>query len=143
MRYVVTIFHSDTFAPDVESAVGDAAGVSILTRVTIKAGNPRQAAARAYVRRVGKVRSRLFREMNAPQALVEFETSVRSVGKALRRGPSGLGDYYHDNLVEAWYFRVEEGTSPRRACCERSRPCSESGPHLPWRFATFFTPSLN
>lgn len=106
MTYTCAIWNHDCTFP------GGTARPSCLTLVAttrVKANSSRAAAAKGYVRCVGRRRARLLQEvLHAPAALIRQETDWRAIATSLMRSPDRLGDCYcFDNLVEAWYITVQ------------------------------------
>ncbi len=110
MRYLCTIYNRDF-------AFGGPNSVLVGT-TTVGARNLREAAARAYVRCVGRKRAVVLRqELKAPRAVIAQETNVRAIAVSLRKTSTRMGDcYLLDNMVEAWDIHVEpvRSTSPQQ-----------------------------
>jgi hypothetical protein len=111
MKYRCAIYNYDyTFtAPMPGMSTSPHVPASLVAIVTVSAPSPRQAAARAYVRRVGRRRARLFQEMfPGPKSLAERESNPRAVARELQRTANWIGDCWQlDNRAEAWFIRVE------------------------------------
>jgi len=116
MHYVCTIYHFDhTFAypdfgqyPDFGTERYDVPATQVaLTPVCAR--NEREAAAKAYVSTIGRVRARKLRELNAPQGCIDVATKHRVLAKGLKRVENWLGFVwcFHNHMVEAWYIRVD------------------------------------
>jgi hypothetical protein len=110
MRFLCTIYSHDEQCGGVPGGPGLQPRVEApLATVTVSGRSLREAAARAYVRGVGRTRARILRDhLKAPRAVFAQETNVKAIAAGLRRTSSGLGDCYQlDNLLEAWYIKVE------------------------------------
>lgn len=110
MRYLCTIFtHDCTFSGGKGSVGTDPAFDSPVASVIVSGLNRRDAAARAYVRCVGRQRARWLREQGmAPEEVVAQETSRRAIAASLRKIPRRIGECYEmDNLYQAWSIKVE------------------------------------
>ncbi len=90
------------------------ADVTLVGTARVRAGSPRAAAAKGYVRCVGRGRARLLKDfLQASPTLIQQETDWRAIAPGLMRSSNRLGDCYcFDNLVEAWYITVEPASSP-------------------------------
>jgi hypothetical protein len=113
VTFLCTIYSQDsTFG----SAEADAsAGPATLVGTTaILAANPRQAAAKGYVRCVGRQRAWLLKEvLHAPKGIVRHELDWRALAPGLMRSETRFGDCYSfDNLVETWFIKVEPARLP-------------------------------
>ena len=125
MQFVCTIYGHDY------SAGGPPAWLSarpvLVTAprtVTVSGGNLREAAARAYVRCVGRRRARLLcSRQHAPRRVALQEADAKAIAASLRKTPSPGGACYQlDNLVEAWFIRVEAAPPlPRRPLLRQLR----------------------
>jgi hypothetical protein len=106
------------------------AGVTLVGQTAVRAAGPRQAAAKGYVRCVGRRRARLLKDVfQAPQTCVENETNWRAIAPGLMRSSNRLGDCYcFDNVLEAWYILVSPAALPlpRRRLSRRSSLSSHS-----------------
>jgi hypothetical protein len=133
MHYVCTIYHFDhTFAypdfgqyPDFGTERYDVPATQVaLTPVCAR--NEREAAAKAYVSTIGRVRARKLRELNAPQGCIDVATKYRMLAKGLSRMENCLGSTLMlHNLVEAWYIRVDPiAPCPRAARAVQRRRLS-------------------
>ncbi len=107
--------HNYTFGDD-EPRLGLAfAALARVAVVSVRAGNLRAAAARAYVRTAGRLRARVLRRINAPSFLIELETDAGLLEQGLTPAAFWLGDcFVWDNAVEAWYITVEQCDAYRR-----------------------------
>jgi hypothetical protein len=140
MTFVCTIYNHDyTFGKGGEAS---SACMTLIAQTAIRAGSPRSAAAKVYVRCVGRRRARLLHDVfQAPPSLIQNETNWRAIAPGLMRSSSRLGDCYcFDNLVEAWYIVVTPTTLPLPA---KRLPQSSRQP-LPRRLLrSLRSPSLN
>lgn len=69
------------------------------------ADSPRNAAARAWVRTVGRARVRKLHELNAPIAIIEHEGDPQQIASELATCDLWIGECFKlDNLAEAWYI---------------------------------------
>jgi hypothetical protein len=112
MTFVCSIYNHDyTFG---NSADADPACVTLIARTAVRAGSPRSAAAKVYVRCVGRRRARLLQDvLQAPPSLIQNETDWRAIAPGLMWSSGRLGDCYcFDNLIEAWYIVVTPATLP-------------------------------
>jgi hypothetical protein len=120
MKYRCAIYNYDYTFPTVDSASVPPAlpenwlhsphvPAALVGMVTVQASTPKQAAARAYVRRVGKRRARFLQgTVQAPKALIERESSPRAIARDLVQTTNWIGSCWRlDNLMEAWFIRVE------------------------------------
>jgi hypothetical protein len=84
--------------------------------VTVSGQTVREAAARAYVRCVGRRRARLLcSRQHAPRRVALQEADPKAIAASLRKTPAPGGACYQlDNLVEAWFIRVEPAPPLRR-----------------------------
>lgn len=115
--YLCTIYNYDYTFGDDEALLGPHYVPAVrVARVAVLARNGREAAARAYVRTVGRVRARKLRELNAPAGCLLAETRWRTLARGLGRTSNWLGDcFVYDNRVEAFYVRVERRPAALRA----------------------------
>jgi hypothetical protein len=110
----LSYFHCVIFNHDYTSQDQEAwfrPGCTRVVRVataTVFARCRRAAAARAYVRTVGKARARFLRDLNAPAIVIEIESRWRTLARGLQRAHIWPGDclFVWDNQVEAFYVRV-------------------------------------
>jgi hypothetical protein len=115
MTFFCTIWNRDcTFGEGTGRTQPAMAGVTLVGTARVRAGSPRAAAAKGYVRCVGRGQARLLKDvLKAPPALIQQETDWRAIAPGLMRSSGRLGDCYcFDNLVEAWYITVEPPASP-------------------------------
>ena len=129
MRYLCTIFSDGTFGGGSADRPGDGPTLSVVaTRIGVSGRSLREAAARAYIRCVGRQRARLMRvKRKAPRRLAAQETNVRAIAASLRLTSGRHGTCYQlDNLVEVWYITVEPVPTPAHP----SRPPRSARSHL-------------
>jgi hypothetical protein len=134
MTFLCTIYNHDyTFGPAGEPTP---AGVTLVGQAAVRAGSARAAAAKGYVRCVGRPRARLLAQL-LPAGAVQrrHETDWRAIAPGLMRSSGRMGDCYcFDNLVEAWYIQVVPAAVPLPA--KRLR-------HPPRHFLSGQNPSPN
>lgn len=110
MRYLCTIYTQDcSFAARKTFAETEPRFDSPLASVIVEGSSLRDAAARAYVRCVGRHRARgLRRKAVIPNEVIAQETSPRAIAASLRKVARRVGECYEmDNLVEAWSIQVQ------------------------------------
>jgi hypothetical protein len=125
-RYRCTIFYANFNTEDHVAAV---------LACSVRGRNAREAAARTYVRMVGRARAQKLLELNAPVVLIRSviltETCWRVVARAIGRArlwfgrcfvmEDPFGAYYEDPFG-AYYIRVERQSAvPRSASRQRTR----------------------
>jgi hypothetical protein len=78
-------------------------------QVVVSGRNLRQAAARAYVKCIGRRRAKeMLRNLDAPREVIQQETSCKAIAASLRKTARRIGECYElDNFVEAWSIKVE------------------------------------
>jgi hypothetical protein len=134
MRFVCTIYNRDyTFGgknngtgPD-ESGDPGVEGVSVVaSSVMVTARNQREAAARAYIRHVGRPRARFLREqLDAPRRLIAQETNPAAIAASLRKLRGALGEGYEmDNFVQGWFITVHRAPMGTRASHRAPQECT-------------------
>jgi hypothetical protein len=129
MRYLCTIYTHDLSLTGKNGFVGtEPAFNSPLATVVVPGPEMRQAAARAYVRCVGRDRARWLRqEAKAPDEVIAQETCCRAIARSLRKVARRVGVCYEmDNLLQAWSIRVE----PAPKSCLRPRRLRLPHPRL-------------
>jgi hypothetical protein len=112
-RYLCTVYNYNyTFGGD-EALLGSHYVPAVrVARIAVLARNGREAAARGYVRTVGRVRARFLQSLNAPEICVLIESRWRRMAGAMRRTTNWLGDcFVFDNRVEAFYVQIERLSS--------------------------------
>jgi hypothetical protein len=126
--YTCTIFNHNYTFEEHEAWLGPEHVPAVrVASIIVRARSRREAAARAYVRTVGRVRARILRDLNAPAILVRFETRWRVLARGLGRVRNWLGDCFtYDNMVEAFFVRVQrrpdiQGLAGREALRRRRR----------------------
>ena len=110
MRFVCTIYGHDYSAGGPRAWLSaEPVCVRVLPSVTVSGPDGRAAAARAYVRCVGRRRVRVVQ-------FARGEADPKAIAASLRKTPAPGADCYQlDNLVEAWFIRVEPAPPlPRR-----------------------------
>lgn len=131
MRYLCTIYsHPCTFASQ-NLFRGTEPGFDVpVARVVVTGSSLRQAAARAYVRCIGRQRALWLRQNpHAPHDVVADETSPRAIAPSLRKVARRIGECYEmDNFVDAWSIKVDP--APSRSRSRRSRSSSSRLYHL-------------
>jgi hypothetical protein len=119
--YRCTLFHHNYTLGDEDDVLDLEYHPAVrIARVGVLARTARQAAARAYVRTVGRARARKLWEISAPMVIVLAEAHWRVMARWLDVTNNWLGRcFVHDNQVEAFYIRVELGTASPRAIAGR------------------------
>lgn len=75
--------------------------------VTVIARRAREAAARAYVRVLGRQRMAVLVQLGAPAFIIRAERSVRRLARGLEKTADWAGPCYRlDNMVQQWHFHV-------------------------------------
>jgi hypothetical protein len=93
--YLCTIFNHDCTTDQQEAPLGSHYAPAVrVARVLVFARNGQEAAARAYVRTVGRVRARKMREFNAPACCLMMETCRRTLAGGLGRVSNWLVDCF-------------------------------------------------
>jgi hypothetical protein len=115
VTFFCTIWNRDcTVGEGMSGGQPGMADATLVGTTRVRAGSPRAAAAKGYVRCVGRGRARLLKDvLEAPPALIQQETDWRAIAPGLMRSSGRPGDCYcFDNLVETWYITVEPTASP-------------------------------
>jgi hypothetical protein len=110
MRYLCTIYTHDGAFGGNKCFVGTEPALSSpVGSVVVSGSSLREAAARAYVRCVGRQRSEWLRQRgHAPEQVIAQETSSKAIAASLRKVGRREGVLYEmDNLSEAWSIKVE------------------------------------
>jgi hypothetical protein len=112
MRYLCTIYANDGTFPGTNTSPASgspAEPTSAVASVVVTGSSLRQAAARAYVRCVGRERARWLRQAKqAPAAVVAQETSPKAIALSLRKVHRRFGECYEmDNYHDVWSIKVE------------------------------------
>jgi hypothetical protein len=110
MRYLCTIYtHDCSFAGRKGFAATEPAFDAPVASVIVDGPTLRDAAARAYVRVVGRQRAQGLRRKPAiPNEVIAQETSPRAIAASLRKVARRVGECYEmDNLVDAWSIQVQ------------------------------------
>lgn len=116
MRYHCTIYsHAFTAANGTGHAGTDPSFDAPVASVVVGGASSRQAAARAYVRCVGRERARILAQKPTVRPeMAAQEASPRAIAASLRRTARRIGEVYElDNLNEAWFIKVEPMPAPR------------------------------
>ena len=136
MRYHCTIYsHAYTVAGTEAFGGTEPAFDAPMADVMVKADGARHAAARAWVRCVGRERARLLERSSPgnPKAGAQ-EANPRAVAASLRKTPSRIGEVFAmDNVLEAWFIKVEPA-------CPRL-PRLRLSPRLLWRLLRNASPN--
>ncbi len=110
MQFVCTIYSHEY------TTTGDKGGVTTepvfdhpMARVVVKGSSLREAAARAYVRAVGRQRAQWMRQQPwSREEVASQETSSRAIAASLRKTNRRIGECYElDHLVRSWLIKVE------------------------------------
>jgi hypothetical protein len=126
VRYTCTIYSHDFTFGGVKGFTGtDPVFDEPFARVVVSGRSLREAAARAYVKCVGRQRADQMREQRrAPAKVVAQETSCKAIAASLRKTTRRIGECYEmDNLLQAWSIKVEPVLSNLRSSRQPSRPC--------------------
>jgi hypothetical protein len=112
MTFLCTIYNEQVSADG--SGHLTPAVVTLVARSVVRAGSRRSAAAKVYVRCVGRQRARLLKEvLHAPSILIRHETDWRGIAPGLTHSSNRLGDCYcFDSLFELWYIAVAPAGVP-------------------------------
>jgi hypothetical protein len=117
MRYLCTIYtHDCTFAGAKTFTGTEPAFGSPVASLLVRGTSERDAAARAYIRAVGRDRARGLREQGlVREEILAQETKPGAIAASLRKvaGRSGLR-YEMDNFADAWSIRVEPAPTATR-----------------------------
>jgi hypothetical protein len=110
VRYTCTIYsHAYTFGSSSKGSTGsDPVFDAPLASVVVSGRNVREAAARAYVKAVGRKRAKQMRKMgNAPREVIAQEMNGKAIAASLRKTSRRIGECYElDNFVESWLIKV-------------------------------------
>lgn len=109
MRYLCTIYANDGTFTGNKTSHDPAEPGSPVGSVVVTGSSLRQAAARAYVRCVGRKRARwLEQAKQAPAAVVAQETSPKAIAMSLRKVHRRFGECYEmDNYHDVWSIKVQ------------------------------------
>ena len=117
MRFLCTIYtHDFTTTGGDKGGVGtEPAFDSPLARLVVGGSSLREAAARAYVRAVGRKRARWMRQQPwSREEVASQETNRRAIAASLRKTNSRIGECYEmDHLVRCWLIKVEPAPQNR------------------------------
>lgn len=119
MRFLCTIYTYAGSFTSTKPQAGlpcDPTTDSPVASIVVSGSTLRQAAARAYVRCVGRERARKLQQAGtAPAAVIAQETSCKAIALSLRKVHRRFGECYEmDNLHDVWSIKVEAMNSPRR-----------------------------
>jgi hypothetical protein len=115
VRYTCTIYSHDCTIGGAKGFTGsDPVFDSPTAYVVVSGRSLRDAAARAYVKCIGRERARQMRQtLHAPREVIQQETSCKAIAASLRKTARRIGECYElDNFVEAWSIKVEPLASP-------------------------------
>ena len=110
MLFLCTIYtHDMTTGGDKGGVATEPAFDSPLASVVVDGSSLREAAARAYVRAVGRRRARWMRQQPwSREEVASQETSRRAIAASLRKTNRRIGECYElDHLVFSWLIKVE------------------------------------
>ena len=110
MQFLCTIYAHDYTTTGGKGGVAtEPAFDSPTARVVVKGSSSREAAARAYVRAVGRGRARWMRQQPwSREEVASQETSRRAIAASLRKTNRRIGECYElDHLVRSWLIKVE------------------------------------
>jgi hypothetical protein len=116
VRYTCTIYsHDYTFGGQRAFAGSDSAFTAPLANVEVSGRTLREAAARAYVKCVGRSRARQMRKnATAPRNVIALETSCKAIAASLRKTARRIGECYEmDNFLKGWFIKVEPVSNPQ------------------------------
>jgi hypothetical protein len=117
MQYTCTIYNHDYTVGGVKGFTGtEPVFDAPLAHVVVSGGSLREAAARAYVKCVGRERARrMRRNRQARRDVIAQETSCKAIAASLRKTARRIGECYElDNFLEGWFIKVEPAlASPR------------------------------
>jgi hypothetical protein len=135
VRYTCTIFGHDYTFGGVKGFTGtEPVWDEPLARVVVAGKTLREAAARAYVKCVGRHRAEQMRqEQRAPRKVVALETSSKAIAASLRKTTRRIGECFEmDNFIEGWFIKVEPVLPNPRSSRQLSGPrlCTSCLIHL-------------
>lgn len=110
MQFLCTIYtHEYTTTGDKGGVATEPAFDHPMARVVVEGSSLREAAARAYVRAVGRQRAQWMRQQPwSREEVASQETSRRAIAASLRRTNRRIGECYElDHLVRSWLIKVE------------------------------------
>jgi len=121
MLFLCTIYtHDYTTGGDKGGVATEPAFDSPMAKLIVGGSNLREAAARAYVRAVGRKRARWMRQQPwSREEVASQETSRKAIAASLRKTNRRIGECYElDHLVRSWLIKVEPAPAnmptPRR-----------------------------
>jgi hypothetical protein len=109
VRYTCTIYSHDCTFGGAKGFVGtDPTFDAPTVQVEVTATSLRQAAARAYVKCIGRARARQMAEKSlAPREVIAQEKNCKAIAASLRKTVRRIGEGYElDNFVESWFIKV-------------------------------------
>lgn len=114
MTFLCTVYNHDYTFGAPSGTEPSAIQATRVATVSVRARSARAAAAKVYVRCVGRRRARLLKDvLQAPASLVRQETDWRAIAPGLMRCGGRMGTCYcFDNLVEAWFIQVQPADTP-------------------------------
>ncbi len=115
MRYLCTIYAPVSSLANTTSFAGSEANFDIPSAsISVRGTSLRDAAARAYVRVVGRARAKQLRQQGTVhEEVIAQETNPAAIAASLRKVVGRQGIHYQmDNLVDVWAIRVEPDTTP-------------------------------
>jgi hypothetical protein len=124
VRYTCTIWtHGETFGGRLGFVGTDPVCDMPLAHVVVSGRSLREAAARAYVKCVGRSRARHMRaKLSAPRQVIAQETNCKAIAASLRKTARRDGECYElDNFLVAWSIKVEPVVSNPRPSRQLSR----------------------
>ena len=110
MLFFCTIYtHDLTTGGDKGGVATEPAFDSPLAKLVVGGSSLREAAARAYVRAVGRKRAKWMRRQPwAREEVASQETNRRAIAASLRKTNRRIGECYEmDHLVRSWLIKVE------------------------------------
>src|SRR4051794_14958818 len=110
MRYLCTIYtHEYTTTGAKGSGATEPSFDSPLDQVVVAGSSLREAAARAYVRAIGRKRAQWMRQQPwSREEVASQETNKRAIAASLRRTHRRIGECFElDHLALAWLIKVE------------------------------------
>jgi hypothetical protein len=120
VRYTCTIYSHDYSFGGAKGFTGtDPVFDAPLVQVEVSGRSLREAAARAYVKCIGRARAKQMAEkLSAPQEVIAQEKNCKAIAASLRKTVRRIGECYElDNFVEAWFIKVapmcSQPASPR------------------------------
>ncbi len=113
MTFYGTVCTLDVPEAKLDPSASSCSQSSFEGRAVVRAADPRSAAAKLYVRCVGRPRARLLTAVKAGALQVRGETEWREIAPALMRTGSRLDHCYClDNATESWLIAVVPAPVP-------------------------------